>query len=95
MAKRNMKESMDNITNIKDSTAALSPEMQLAKEKAKDKDEEFEKIVLGKDVVLGLQNNLLLISQSGLLMSLYLISPFLLSLMNLLKNLSIGYQTVE
>lgn len=53
MAKRNMKESMDNITNIKDSTAALSPEMQLAKEKAKDKDEEFEKIVLGKDVVLG------------------------------------------
>lgn len=48
-----MKESMDNITNIKDSTAALSPEMQLAKEKAKDKDEEFEKIVLGKDGVLG------------------------------------------
>lgn len=53
MAKRNMKESMDNITNIKDSTAALSPEMQLAKEKAKDKDEEFEKIVLSKDGVLG------------------------------------------
>lgn len=53
MVKRNMKESMDNITNIKDSTAALSPEMQLAKERAKDKDEEFEKIVLGKDGVLG------------------------------------------
>lgn len=46
-------ESLENLIKIDDSTAAMDPAMELAKETAEDKNEEFDKIVVEEDNFLG------------------------------------------
>ena len=51
-----IEEALENITEIKDSVAAMDSAMELAKEKAEDKTEEFEKITVNMEGELGAEN---------------------------------------